>query len=389
MATGLYIAMDFKPTDGSGIAEHTHQMARHLTELGEHISVLTPSRPGDEEFDKKCGYPVTRFDIGLRRQGGNLISRLRRDIIVMGTILRTAFRIKPNYTILDRWDYISGLSVIFASTFSKCPFFVFAHRAEFSENLRWKRLRRMTLRLATKVICVSDYTRSLILADGIKPSKTTTIYNGFDTREIEKYRNRRFKGRFPNVEYAFSDGGHTVLSVSRLIGWKRIDRIIEAMPIIVSKIPDARYVVVGSGMNEPHLRRLAASMSARDSITFLGPLTGDEKFECFDRCDVFALPSEGEGFGIVFTEAMGFGKPIIGGRSGGALEAIAHGENGLLVNSNSVEEIADAVIRLLKNPDEARKLGENGRQRVENELNWKASAGKFLSLINHALNERK
>ena len=64
MARGLYIAVDFKPRLG-GVAEHTHQMVRHLTEMGEHVTVVTPMLPGDAEFDQTCEYPIVRFDTKL------------------------------------------------------------------------------------------------------------------------------------------------------------------------------------------------------------------------------------------------------------------------------------------------------------------------------------
>ena len=388
MATGLYIAMDFKPSDGSGIAEHTHQMAKHLTQFGENISVITRARPGDTEFDKSCGYPVTRIGIGSHTSM-TLMSRLRRNIVVIQTILKTALRFKPDYLILDRWDYVTGLSAVILSIFGGIPFFLFAHRAEFVEGARWKSLRKITARYATKVICVSNHTRSYVLADGVEPDSTIVIYNGFDLEEIHTYRDRKYEGRFPRIELAFPNGIPTILSVSRLIKWKRIDRMIDAMPRVIQEIPDAHYVIVGSGDQEQPLKNLAKNSVARDSITFMGPLTGDEKFECFDRCDVFALPSDGEGFAVVFMEAMGFEKPIIGGCAGGTPEAITHGENGLLVDPNNASGIADAIIKILKNRDEAHRMGKNGRLRVERELNWRNSADKLLSIIHDTLGNQE
>ena len=72
------------------------------------------------------------------------------------------------------------------------------------------------------------------------------------------------------------------------------------------------------------------------------------------------MPSEREGFGIAFLEANAFGKPVVGGRIGGVPDAVVHGKTGLLVDPRSDSEVAEAIIRLLKNPDEARRLGDNG-----------------------------
>ena len=161
--------------------------------------------------------------------------------------------------------------------------------------------------------------------------------------------------------------------------------VIGAMPRIVSEASGTRYVIMGDGPDRDHLMRLAAASPVADAITFLGALSDDEKFECFSRCDVFAMPSEREGFGIAFLEANAFGKPVVGGRIGGVPDAVVHGETGLLVDPRSDSEVAEAIIRLLKNPDEARRLGDNGRRRVENELTWNQSARKFLSVIRGVL----
>ena len=386
MATGLYIAVDFKPRLG-GIAEHTHQMAKHLTELGERITVLTPSLPGSAEFDKTCNYPVVRFTTKLERGGGWKRPLDRSRILI--EIIKVAQRRNADYLMLDRWSPIAGASMILASRLLNIPFFLFAHGSEFSQPIPLRFSRKITVRAATRVICVSSYIRSLALADGVKPSRVVTIPNGFDSREIESYRSRNYEGRFPRVEAACPAGTPTVLTVSRLMSRKGVDRVIEAMPRIVSEVPGTRYIIVGDGGDGERLNQLASASPSGNSITFLGPLTGDEKFECYACCDVFVLPSEVEGFGIVFLEANAFGKPVVAGRIGGVPEAVVHETTGLLVDPDNIGEIVQAITRLLKDPAEARRLGNNGRRRVKNDLNWKVSASKLLSVIHAALEEKK
>ena len=137
------------------------------------------------------------------------------------------------------------------------------------------------------------------------------------------------------------------------------------MPSILSSIPNAAYIVGGDGPDRARLEGLRCASPPREAITFLGRITDEEKWACYDRCNVFAMPnriegSDVEGFGIVFLEANAFGKPIVGGRSGGAVEAIVDGETGLLVDPHDIATIAASVVRLLKNADEAMRLGENG-----------------------------
>lgn len=390
MATGLYIAMDFKPGIG-GIAEHTHQMSKHLIELGERITVLTPSIIGGEEFDRTCGYHVIRFDRPSATHSSPIMG-LGRFVSVakMTRILFLAIkRVNPDYLILDQWDALTAISILLASKLMGIPYFLFAHRYEFAEKRNWIFFRKMIVRSAARVIAVSNYTCSLVLDDSPKRSNIDVIHNGFNYREIDSYRERCYQGQFPLVESAFPERRPSILSVSRLVEWKHIDRVIEAMPRIVSRVVDAQYIIVGDGEDEGRLKCLAMESPVKKSITFLGPMTGDEKFECFRRCDVFALPSEGEAFGIVFVEAMGFAKPVVAGQSGGPTEFITHAENGFLVDSNNVDEIANAIIELLEYPETARALGENGKRRVESELNWKTTASKFLSVIDDVVDKKR
>ena len=386
MATGLYVAIDFKPNIG-GIAEHTHQMARHMTELGERITVITPSLPGGAEFDENCEYPVIRFDTKLP-VGNWLKSRLDRRLLIAG-ILKAARHIDVDYLICDRWSPIAGANMFLASKLLDKPFFLFAHGSEFSQPVPLGFLRKTTVQSASRVICVSNYIRSLVLDDGIKSDKAVTIPNGFDYREVDSYRSRSYAGRFPSVDSAFPSGCPTILTVSRLMDRKGIDRVIEAMPKIIAEVPETRYIIVGNGGDRNRLSSLVSESLARDSITFLGPLTGDEKFECYDRCDVFVLPSRDDGFAMVFPEANAFGKPVVGGRSGGVPDVITHGENGLLVDPCDIDEIAESVIRLIKEPSEAQRLGNNGKYKVKNEFNWKMSAANLISVLYDSIKDTK
>ena len=388
MATGLYIAMDFKPRVG-GIAEHGHQMAKHLTELGEQITVLTPALSGAAEFDKTCGYPVVRFDTRLPL-GNWLKSRLDRRLILLG-ILRVARRIKADYLVCDRWSPIAGVNVVLASKFLRLPFFLFAHGTEVARPTHLGVLRKFAFRNAAKAFCVSRYTKALVNRLGVRQTNLAVIPNGFDVRELDSYQKRREYSENRRLDKAFEPGTQTILTISRLVPRKGIDKVIEAMPLIMAEIPEARYVIGGDGGDRDRLRQLANASPAKESITFLGRISEKEKHECYKRCDVFVMPNresaEGdiEGFGIVFLEANAFGKPVVGGRSGGAVDAIKHGITGLLVNPTNVLEIAAAVIDLLTDKIEAEKLGQSGMRRIESEFNWTIGASRVVSSIEASL----
>ena len=154
------------------------------------------------------------------------------------------------------------------------------------------------------------------------------------------------------------------------------------MPSVQAAVPGARLVIAGTGDEEERLREMIADSPAGSSIALLGEVSPEEKFECYARSDVFALATDYEGFGLIFLEANAFGKPVVATRVGGVPEAVEHGVSGLLVEPGDSQALGDAIIRLLSNPEEARRLGEGGRRRVETEFTWHHSAEKLLIIVN-------
>ena len=175
-----------------------------------------------------------------------------------------------------------------------------------------------------------------------------------------------------------------ILTVARLLEHKGIQWVIAAMPRILAEFPDARYVVVGDGSYGSELERAVADAlpsHLRQAVTFLGRVSDSEKYACYDMCDVFAMPSSEEGFGLVYVEASAFGKPVVGANVMGVPEAVVHGETGFLVNPADVDALTNTILRLFRDASERERLGRNGRRYVESELSWDVSAKKYLNLV--------
>lgn len=376
MATGVFLSRHYKPHIGGG-EEHAHQMTKHLIELGERIVVLTPYWPGHDsevkEFDSSCGYPVIRFDSkeGTGEWQWSLDDLTKR--IMVKDLLKAIRSARADYLISNFGGVVSTFSVLFATRLTKIPHFTFVHHLDHRSPWRVCKARSLNYKTSNKVICVSKDTAQDVIRHGAPPQKVRVINNAVDMQNIRTHLSEsKLKG-------------NVLLTVSRLVEHKGIQRVIEAMPRILAKVPDARYVIVGDGDYRESLMSLAKASPARDVITFTGAVTDYEKFNHYNNCRVFVMPSEEEGFGIVFLEANAFGKPVIGGDVMGVPEAIVDGVTGFLVDPHDVDAIADRVIHLLRNPDEANRLGENGRRWAELEFSWKASAQKFLDIVHPEL----
>jgi phosphatidylinositol alpha-1,6-mannosyltransferase len=159
------------------------------------------------------------------------------------------------------------------------------------------------------------------------------------------------------------------------------------------EVPDTTLLIAGPGSQE-RLTELAHRLGVQDHVRFLGLVERKKLLMLYAACDVFLLPGrevEGsaEGFGIVFLEAAFAGKPVIGGRQGGVPEAVADGETGLLVDGASVVEVAGAVVRLLRDPAYAQRLGASGRRRVMEQFDGRAQRESFARIVDRLLQRGK
>jgi len=141
--------------------------------------------------------------------------------------------------------------------------------------------------------------------------------------------------------------------------------LIAIWPKIVREFPDAQLVFAGTGDDRENIVRVARDRGTGDAVIVPGELAQDILLRLYAQCYAFTMPSRQEGFGLVYLEAMNFAKPCLGCRDVGAEDVIVHGETGLLVNDpNDKAELAGAVQRLLRDPDEAREMGRRGFARL-------------------------
>ncbi|UUU21412.1 glycosyltransferase family 4 protein [Streptomyces sp. DSM 40750] len=179
-----------------------------------------------------------------------------------------------------------------------------------------------------------------------------------------------------------------VVCVSRLVPRKGQDTLIQAMPGILAKEPDAVLLVVGGGPYEKELRRLAHETGVAESVRFTGAVPWSELPAHYGAGDVFAMPCrtrrgglDVEGLGIVYLEASATGLPVVAGDSGGAPDAVLDGETGWVVRGGSPTEAAERVITLLADPELRARMGKRGREWVEGKWRWDLLAENLKALL--------
>lgn len=179
---------------------------------------------------------------------------------------------------------------------------------------------------------------------------------------------------------------HTrLLSVSRMNvvdANKGIDQVINALPIVRERIPDVNYTIIGDGDDRPRLEHLACDLAVDDIVQFVGRVSDEQLHPYLAGTDLFILPSSKEGFGIVFLEAMAYGKPVIAGAHGGTPEVVTDGETGILVHHDDQSALVEAMVNLLRDGVKRRALGDAGRRRVETVYAY----DRFATSVAHAVN---
>jgi glycosyltransferase involved in cell wall biosynthesis len=178
--------------------------------------------------------------------------------------------------------------------------------------------------------------------------------------------------------------GRVILTVGRWLAterYKGMDTLITTLPRILTRWPELHLLAVGEGNDRAWLEYLAEKNGVNRHVHFLSGLSYPELAACYSACEIFALPSGGEGFGLVYLEAMARGKPVIGGAHGGAPEVIEDGVTGYLVPHGDAAQLATSIDTLLADPELAQKMGARGRQRVERDFKFSVFAKSLKKIL--------
>lgn len=184
------------------------------------------------------------------------------------------------------------------------------------------------------------------------------------------------------------EGKRVIVSVGRLVHRKGQDTLVESLPKIIERHPEAHLLFVGVGPHLEYIHKRAIQLGVLEHLSFVGRVQYRELPRFISVGEVFAMPSrsrlaglEVEGLGIVYLEASACGLPVVGGRSGGAPDALLEGETGFAVDGRSPDAVAEAIIRLLDDPAMAKQMGERGRQWIIDEWEWRHWSARFNQLF--------
>lgn len=375
----LLVAGVFPPGVG-GMQNYYYNLCRHS---GHNVTVFASDYRNAADFDAKQPFKIIRKPF--------LIDEKVHVLHTLRMIPQIRRVIKEEAIDITLYGYILyGLIGLFLSLFRGKQYGVSVHGMDVLKLTRFFLLRwivKAILVRADVVMVNSGYVKRLMMELGVKEPQLQVVYPGVDEIYEET-------GKDPElVKRHGLEGKYVLLTLGRLVQRKGFDTVIRAMPAIKKRIPSAVHLIVGSGPDQERLEVLVKEHGVEDSVLFLGRAPDDQLPQYYNLCDVFVMPSryipsEGdvEGFGIVYMEASRCRKPVIGGNSGGVVEAVLHEETGLIVDPHSPEAVAGAVIRLYEDPGLSRRLADTGYQRAKQKFHYRYIVRSFDAFLSNLAN---
>ncbi len=383
MIRTLITTLDFPPTIG-GIQTTLYSLCQHCQQSA--IRVVAPKVSGASRFDAQQVFAIDRAMRWFPRTHSGK-SRLPS---VMLAACRAARRQRPDVVLCSH--VITAPTGWLLKRLMGIPYVVYTHALEVMDK-RYRRAISYFLRDADHIIVVSDFVQHFLVNDlGLDPSKLTKVSPGINIARFKP--NGSADGDAVRSTFGLQ-GANVLLTVGRLAeksAHKGHDTVIRSLPVIREHVPNVKYLIVGDGDRRERLEQMAVAAGVREDVIFAGRQPDDTLPGLYAACDIFAMPCRVieqppdvlcEGFGIAFLEANAMGRPVIGGRSGGVTDAVAHGQSGLLVDPPDEKRVAEAVITLLKDPELAARLGRQGQERVHQLFNWE----KVAAQVDHLLSE--
>ena len=234
------------------------------------------------------------------------------------------------------------------------PSFVASRRVDF--HLKGNSFSRWKHRQVDCFICASEAIRRMLVADGVPDERAVTVHEGIELEHV-------VAAPAVNVHEAFflPHGAPVVGNVAALVPHKGQRHLVEAAHLVVRDVPDARFIILGEGELREHLERQVRDYHLEKHVLLPGFRT--DVIGCIKGFDIFAMSSVTEGLGTSLLDAMACSKAIVATTAGGIPEVVDDGVTGLLAPPRDHHAMADAIVRLLKNGEERKRMGEAGLAR--------------------------
>lgn len=367
----MKVAMLTYSTKPRGGVVHALKLAERLAARGVDVTLYSLNRRDDplglRGYFREVSVPYRIFPYEWHE---DVVRRLE------SMILAYARNLPKDCDIYHAQDCVGGTALgrLKAQGLISAPVFRTVHHIDDFAEPRLFEFEKKALALADYRFVVSNYWKKALAE--LYGYDSTLAYNGIDMTDFQNLPPRRTTKP-------------TVLFIGGLEPRKGLEYLLEAMELVAQKVPDVALVAVAKagfrGTDEVSwFRTLAGRLGIEDRVEFLESVSQEGILRLLSDCDLLALPSKTEGWGLALMEAMACGKPVVATRVGGVPELVRDGMDGILVDACDVRGLAEAITQLLKDPIARERMGKSGRERVAR-FSWDETARVVLDEYRRAL----
>ncbi|MEJ6950290.1 glycosyltransferase family 4 protein [Natronospora cellulosivora (SeqCode)] len=385
----LMFSWEYPPLSHGGLARHVQDLSEALIEDGHDVFVITQGDADLLQDEVVNGVRVLRTE-PVSINANNFIDNI---LHLNFQLLDKAIQVKEeigDFDIIHGHDWlVFWASKVFKHSLKK-PLIFTIHATEFGRNQGiYNSMQRYINDLewyatfeAWRVIVCSNYMKHEVKnLFQVPEDKVISIPNGVNEDNYKADYSASFRRKYasPNEKMVFY--------VGRIVREKGIQVLIQAIPEILSENPSTKFVIAGKGPHLDSLKSQAEFLGVANRIYFTGFISDEERNRLYQAADVAVFPSIYEPFGIVALEAMVTKTPVIVGNVGGLAEFVHDGENGLTVNPNDSQQLADKIVYLLNNQEKADDIAETGYKMVKHTFTWQQIARQTVKVYQDVIRE--
>jgi glycogen(starch) synthase len=354
----LILSWEYPPLIEGGLARHVRKLAEGLVGQGAEVHVLTRGGEESPAEEQACGVFIHRVREPKRPTDlGEFVAwveRMNSDMLAAGVELGDRY----DFDVVHGHDWLVAMACDHLARRFGAPLVTTIHATEHGRHQGWvdkhpqsyiHGVERWITNRADQVIVCSFYMREQVAEIFDVPrERIEVIWNGIDPEDLQPHAEpelERLRAQFAAPEEKL------VLLIGRLVYEKGFQLALEAMPALIERHPETRFLVAGSGTHEEELRRQAEELVLMEHGTFLGWMGDDTLHSLYRIADACVVPSLYEPFGLVALEAMASGCPCIVADTGGLREVVPHEEAGLRFTARDPASLVETVERVFRDHD--------------------------------------
>jgi len=328
------------------------------------IKVFADYYENHKEFDKKENFSIERVG------GIKFLRKIRKAQLINEYLKESKFQ----GVIADHWK-----SLELIETNKKRYCLIHGKEINHAKGSSLNKRANKVLNSVEKVIANSEYTKNLAIQNGVEQEKVVVINPGISpAQELNRT-------SLTKVESLLKTKSPRLITVSRFDKRKNHEKVLMALRNLKQIYPDIVYICVGYGEEEENIKKLVKELDLEAQVMFFKDISNDLKNALVSKSNIFVMPSiihkkSVEGFGIAYVEAAQYGIPSIGGKDGGAADAIEHEKTGLICDGNNLDDIYSSINSMLENKKYL-DLGKNAKE-FANKFQWSKIIEEYKKILN-------